>query len=137
VSTVNKKTELQPEGSDRLPSDTLHPIVYLGMVGVAAWVVVAAWGFFAYRGYIFLALAAVTWIVTVAVILSTTLALIARRDQRHGQVNSRFRDWAHGDFLLWEGRIKGSIAVTEIFVPLMAVAVGMTLFAIVRDVVVS
>jgi len=107
------------------------------MVGLAAWVVLAAWGFFADRGYIFLTLSVVTWLVTVAVVLTTTLARIGRRDPRRARAKPPFRDWAHGDFALWEGRMKGAVAATEIFVPLMAVAIGMTLFAIVRDVVVS
>jgi hypothetical protein len=134
---MSNRTDVQPEGSNRLLSDTLHPMVSRAMVGIAVWVVLAAWGFFADRGYIFLALAVVTWLVTVAVLLTTILARIGRRDPRRGQANSRFRDWAHGDFGLWEARIRGSVAATEIFVPLMAVAIGMTLFAIVRDLVVS
>jgi hypothetical protein len=137
VIAMNSETPHQAEESNRISSDTLHPAVYRAMVGLAAWVVLAAWGFFADRGYIFLALSVVTWLVTVAVVLSAIIARIGRRDPRRGQANLPFRDWAHGNFGLWEGRIKGSVAATEIFVPLLAVAIAMTLFAIVRDVVVS
>lgn len=126
-----------PEEPKRLSSDTLHPLVHKAMVGLAAWVVLAAWGFFADRGYIFLTLCVVTWLVIVAVVLPTTLARIGQRDPRRARANSRFRDWIHSDFALWEGRMKGSVAAIEIFIPLMAVVIGMTLFAIVRDVVVS
>jgi hypothetical protein len=134
---MNNETAHQPEESNRLLTDTLHPVVYRAMVGLAAWVVLAAWGFFADRGYIFLALSVVTWLVTVAAVLPAILAHIARRDPRHGQAHSPFRDWVHGDFALCDRRMKASVAVTEIFVPLLAVAIGMTLFAIIRDIVVS
>jgi hypothetical protein len=137
MSAMNNRPGVQPEGLNGPLSDTLHPTVFRAMVGIAAWVVLAAWGLFADRGRFFLVLAVVTWLVTVAVVLSTILARIGRRDRRRVQANSRFRDWADGDFGLWEGRIKGSVAATEIFIPLMAVAIGMTLFAIVRDFVVS
>jgi hypothetical protein len=128
---------LRPEAPNRLSSDTLHPLVYKVMPGLALWVVLAAWGFFADRGYIFLALSVVTWLVTVGVVLPTALAWIGRRDPRRGRQSASFRDWVHGDFALSEERIKGSLAATQIFLPLMAVAIGMTLFAIVRDIVVG
>jgi hypothetical protein len=134
---MSNETPNRPEESNRLLSDTLHPMVYGAMVGLAAWVVLAAWGFFADRGYIFLALAVVTLLVTVAVVLPAILAGIGWHDPRRGRANSPFRNWVHGDFALCERRIKCSVAVTEIFVPLLAVAIGMTLLAIVRDVVVS
>jgi hypothetical protein len=134
---MNNETDYQTDKSNRLLSDALHPLVYKVMPALALWVVIAAWGFFADSGYIFLALCVVTWLVTVAVVLPTALAWINRRDPRRGRQSAPLRDWAHGDFALWGERIKGSIAATEIFLPLMAVAVGMTLFAIVRDVVVG
>jgi hypothetical protein len=134
---MNNETAPLPEDPNRLSSDTLHPLLHKAMVGVAAWVVLAAWGFFADRGYIFLSLSVVTWLVTVAVVLPSILARIGRHDPRRTRAHSPFRDWARGDFALWEGRMRSSVAATEIFVPLMAVAIGMTLFAIVRDIVVS
>ena len=137
VIAMNNETDHQTEEPNRLPSDTLHPLVYKVMPGLALWVVLAAWGFFADRGYIFLALSVVTWLVTVGVVLPTALAWIGRRDPRRGRQSASFRDWFHGDFALSEERIKGSLAATQIFLPLMAVAIGMTLFAIVRDIVVG
>jgi hypothetical protein len=137
VIAMNNETDHQTEEPNRLSSDTLHPLVYKVMPGLALWVVLAAWGFFADRGYIFLALSVVTWLVTVGVVLPTALAWIGRRDPRRGRQSASFRDWVHGDFALSEERIKGSLAATQIFLPLMAVAIGMTLFAIVRDIVVG
>lgn len=98
VSAMSNKTALPAEGSDRLSSDTLHPLVYRAMVGIGVWVVLAAWGFFADPGYIFLALTVVTWLVTVAVVLSTVLARISRCHPRHGQTNSALRNWTRADF---------------------------------------
>jgi len=43
-------------------------------------------------------------------------------------------NWLRGDFEVATGRFKASFAMTEIFVPMAAVAIGLTLFAIVRDV---
>jgi len=108
VIAMNNETDHQTEEPNRLPSDTLHPLVYKVMPGLALWVV-----------------------------LPTALAWIGRRDPRRGRQSASFRDWVHGDFALSEERIKGSLAATQIFLPLMAVAIGMTLFAIVRDIVVG
>jgi hypothetical protein len=85
-----------------------------------------AWGFFADRGYSVLALCVVTWLVTVAMVLPSALARIGRRDSRWSRRNPPLRDWAHGDFALWREHIRGSVAATQIFLPLMAVAIGMT-----------
>lgn len=134
---MNSERHHHTEESNRLLSDTVHPLLYKVMPGLALWVVLAAWGFFADHGYIFLTLSVVTWLVTVAVVLPTVLARIGRRDPRQSSSNRPLRDWAQGDFALWGGRIKGSVAATQIFLPLMAVAIGMTLFAIVRDIVVG
>jgi hypothetical protein len=112
-------------------------MIYRGMIGLALWLVVAAWGFFADRSYIGLSLSVVTWLILVAVVLSSTLARIGRRDPRRARSSLPFRDWARSELGLWEGRIKGSAAITEIFVPLVAAVVGMTLLAIVRDIVAS
>jgi len=127
----------QPAKSDRQPPDAPHPLVYKGMIGLALWLVLAAWGFFTDQPRIVLSLAVVTWLVLVAVVLSSTLARIGRRDPRLARPTLSFREWARGEFELWEGRVKGSAAATEIFVPLVAAAVGMTLLAIVKDLVAS
>ncbi len=135
--SVSRSTEL-----NRLLSDGLHPLVYKAMVVLALWLVVSVWAFFTDHGYIGLSLSVVTWLVAVAVVLPSVLAAIGRKDparRRRQQLPTprSFHDWARGDFSLQEGQINGLVAAIEIFVPLMAVAIGMTLFAIVRDVVVS
>jgi hypothetical protein len=139
---MSNESVSQPAESNRLVSDGLHPLVYKAMVGLALWLVLSVWGFFTDRGYIVLSLSVVTWLVGVAVVLSSTLARIGRNNRGWGgrrrlSAPSPFHDWARGDFELSDERIKGSVVAIEIFVPLAAVAIGMTLFAIVRDVVVS
>jgi hypothetical protein len=71
------------------------------------------------------------------VVLPSVLARIGRRDSRWRRRNPSLRDWAHGDFALWEEHIRSSLAATQIFLPLIAVATAMTLFALVRDIVVT
>ena len=136
------ETISEPAESKGLSSDTLHPRVYKAMVILALWVVLSAWGFFTDRGYIVLTLSVVTWLCAVAVVLPSVLAAIgrsdaARRGEQQAGLPLSFREWARGDFAFWGGRIKGSLAAIEIFVPLAAVAIGMTLFALVRDFVVN
>jgi hypothetical protein len=135
--TVSELAE--PKGPS---SDALHPRVYKAMVVLALWLVLSAWGFFTDRGYIVLALSVVTWLCAVAVVLPSVLAAIgrgdaARRTEQRAGLPLTFRDWARGDFACSGGRIRGSLAAIEIFVPLAAVAIGMTLFALVREIVVS
>jgi hypothetical protein len=130
------------ESPNRAFSDALHPLLYKVMIGVAVWLVVAAWGFFTGSGHIRIMLAVVTWLVMFTVVLTVTLARIGRRHRARsdGEATANrtsFGDWARGDFGLWEGRTKASIAAIEIFLPLGAAATAMTLFAIVRAVVVG
>jgi hypothetical protein len=119
--------------SERSSTGILHPFVYKAMIGFAAWFVLAAWAFYAARGYIVLLLAVVTWLVGVVVAIPLIFARLGRRDNRRTRVKSSLRNWARGDFELLTGRVKASVAILEIFVPIAAVAIGLTLFAIVKD----
>jgi Na+/citrate or Na+/malate symporter len=128
--------------SSKSLSGALHPLLYKAMVGIALWLVVAAWGFLAGNGYILVMLSAVTWLVLFAVVLTSVLARFGRKRPSWAgseglAKRTSFRDWARGDVEISESRTKGSTAMIEIFVPLGAVAVGLTLFAIVRTVVVG
>ncbi len=132
----------QPGTTGRWSSSDLHPLVYKGMIGFALWFIIAVWGLFSGSGYILLTLGVVTWLLLLTVVLMSTLARIGRRRRRRtdDEVLARrtsFRDWAYGDFGLWGGRIKGWSAAVEVFVPLAAVVIGITLFGIIKDLVVS
>jgi hypothetical protein len=115
---------------NRLVSAQVHPLVYAGMVGLALWFAVSAWGF-ASDGYTDYLLVVVSGLVALAVALLLILSRVDQpADARPNRRNS-FRAWARGDLDTWQDRLKGSNAAIEILLPLAAVAVGMTLLGIV------
>jgi hypothetical protein len=129
---VAESTGGDDANSERSSTGALHPFVYKAMIGFAAWFVLAAWAFYAGRGYIALLLAVMTWLIGVVVALPSIFARFRRRDDRQARVKSSLGSWARGDFELLTGRVKASAAMLEIFVPIAAVAIGLTLFAIVK-----
>jgi hypothetical protein len=110
----------------------LHRSVYLALAVLAVWLVVSAWGF-AGTGYSDLALAVVSVFVFFAVAVPLTLARIWRngRPPGTGQDDQRFKDWASGGVDIWRGRLEGKEAASQVLLPIAAVALGMTAFAIV------
>jgi hypothetical protein len=125
--------------SNRPRSDRLHPLIYKAIVGLALWTILAAWGFFGDRGYTGLALAVVTGFFIVAMALPSLLWRTWRNNRRPalptlGEAPDTirpFRDWLFGDLETWQGRLKGWDAAVAILLPIAAVAIGMTAFAIV------
>jgi hypothetical protein len=132
---MNDDLRSEGEALPRPSTGTPHPFVYKALIGFALWFVLAAWGFGMRRGYIALALAVVTWLVGVAVALPSIFARFRRRDYRQARVTSSLRNWLRDDFEPATGRTRASLAMLEIFVPVAAAAIGLTLFAIVKDVV--
>jgi len=129
-----------PTQPDRYPSLAPHPLIRRTILLLAAGFVVAAWGFSTGRGYIRLAVCVVTALVAVAVILSTVLTRIgraSRRQEAEPTAATSFRDWASGQFGTCDGNIKASLAAIEILLPIAAAVVGLTAFAIIRDIVAS
>jgi hypothetical protein len=113
-------------------SPQVHPLVYAGIVGLALWFALAAWGF-AGDGYTDYLLVVVSGFVAVAVALPLILSRIGRADQpldTRPHRGSSFRAWAAGD-LDAAGPAQGQQRGNRILLPLAAVAFGMTLFAIV------
>ena len=103
------------------------------MIGLAALFVIGAWGF-AGSDYSGLALAAVTMLFLVAVILPLALFFGAgRRNTTRREMP--LREWMNGEFETSQDRVKGSNAMIEILLPLAAVAVGIAVFAIVLHLV--
>jgi hypothetical protein len=115
----------------------LHPMVYVALVGLVLWLVLAIWGF-GYDGQTDYLLAIVTGFLIIAVAIPATLALMA-----YSQGNSvdgensaprdtkSFRQWAAEDFETWQDRVKGRNAAIEVLLPMAAIAIGMTAFAII------
>ena len=115
----------------------LHPLVYVALVGLILWLVLAIWGF-ANDGQTDYLLAIVTGFLVIAVAIPSTLALMVYRQRNSGDSRSSanrdivsFRQWAAGDFDTWQDRVKGRNAAIEVLLPMAAIAIGMTAFAIV------
>ncbi|MFZ5789091.1 MAG: hypothetical protein ACOY3L_00180 [Pseudomonadota bacterium] len=125
--------------SNRPRSDRLHPLIYKVIVGLALWTILAAWGFFGDRGYTGLALAVVTGFFMIAMALPSLLWRTWRNNRasvspaQGGAPDAvrSFRDWLFGDVETWQGRLEGWDAAVAVLLPIAAVAIGMTAFAIV------
>jgi hypothetical protein len=129
----NHDQENRQQASKRVVS-VLHPAVYVALIGLTAWLVLAIWGF-GYDGQTDYLLAIVTGFLVIAVAIPSILALMVHR-QSHSDVpkssaKTSLREWMAGDFDTWQDRVKGRNAAVEILLPMAAIAIGMTAFAIV------
>lgn len=113
----------------------MHPVVYRAVVALAVLLVFSVWWGFAGPGYQGLVLMAVTLFVIVTVTLSLVLRHIARRrggtDDEPG-----LKRWLGGEFVSNSGREPTPEAALELLLPIVAVSVGMLIFAIVLRVAV-
>ena len=111
----------------------LHPTIYRSMLWLVLLLIVASWGFFVHGAYTGLALAVVSLFLLIAVAIPWRLRRIARL---HDGPNLRQREpgsigrWLARDFETWQYRLSGRDAAIAILLPIVAVALGMTLFAI-------
>jgi hypothetical protein len=94
----------------------------------------AIWGF-GYDGQTDYLLAIVTGFLVIAVAIPSTLALMVHRqsnsDEEMTSAKTSFREWMPGDFDTWQDRVRGRNAAVEVLLPMAAIAIGMTAFAIV------
>jgi hypothetical protein len=110
----------------------LHRSIYEVMVGLAAWLVFSVWLFFD-KGSTGLPLA----VVSIFVLISVMLPVVLWRIRRHNRAAAEpgdgesFPAWLSGEFETWPGRVGARDAALEILLPIAAVALGMTLFAVV------
>ena len=120
-------------GHNRPVTDHLHPRVYLAVVILGLWYVVAAWIGFGADADIGYLLAVVTglFFITIAIPCALWLAWRSGRELRSSPPRTAFRDWAAGDFKTWAGELKASSAAVQILLPIAAVAFGMTAFAVI------
>jgi hypothetical protein len=108
-------------------SDYLHPLVYKALVGLALWYVLAIWLGFGGYGYTDYLLVVVTGLFFFSVLLPAALWRIWRsHHDPHSSTRQSFRNWAAGDFNIWQDRTTGATAAIEILLPIAAVALGMT-----------
>jgi hypothetical protein len=121
---------------DRPVANDLHPVVYAALIGFVLWLIIAVWGF-ARDGLSDYLLVIVTGFIAIFVAIPATLLAMVRShpdpEREDGQPADResFRSWAAGDFDIWQDRVKGSNAAVEVLLPIAAIAIGMTAFAVV------
>lgn len=123
--------------SNRPRTGALHPFVYRIHAALLLWMVLAAWGFVGGKaGDLGLALAVVTGLVVVAILIPWTLWRIWRTGRAAGRAREpgvpSFREWLLGDLETWQAPLRGTDAAVEAILPLAAGAIGMTAFAIVK-----
>jgi hypothetical protein len=107
--------------------------MYWIIVGLAVWLVASVWGFAGSR-YAGLALTVVSLFIGLVVTLPLLLGLIAHRHRARGDhaEADTLGDWLGRDFEDHTGRMSGVDAAIQIILPLAAVAIGMTIFAVVH-----
>jgi hypothetical protein len=129
-NTVQENRRL---ASERVVRD-LHPAIYMALVGLTLWLGLAIWGF-GYDGQTDYLLAIVSGFLFIAVAIPSTLALMVHRqknsDERKSSGEPSFQEWMTGNFDTWQDRVKGRNAAVEVLLPMAAIAIGMTAFAIV------
>jgi len=130
----NHEQEYRQQGSRRV-TGSLHPAVYMALVGLTLWLGLAIWGF-GYDGQTDYLLAIVNGFLFIAVAIPATLALMAYRQRNSDERKSSggdasLREWMTRDFDTWQDRVKGRNAAVEVLLPMAAIAIGMTAFAIV------
>ena len=129
----NPVQENRQQASERVVRD-LHPAIYMALVGLTLWLGLAIWGF-GYDGQTDYLLAIVSGFLFIAVAIPSTLALMVHRqknsDERKSSGEASFKEWMTGNFDTWQDRVKGHNAAVEVLLPMAAIAIGMTAFAIV------
>jgi hypothetical protein len=121
------------DGRNRPVSKHLHPMVYEAIVGLALWYVLSVWLGFAGGSYTDYLLTVATSFVFGALALPLISWRVWRHNRRPGAVRENtesFSDWVLGDVDIGDGRVSGTTAIVEILLPIAAVALGMTAFAI-------
>jgi hypothetical protein len=129
----NTVQENRQQASERVVRD-LHPAIYMALVGLTLWLGLAIWGF-GYDGQTDYLLAIVSGFLFIAVAIPSTLALMVHRqknsDERKSSGEASFKEWMTGNFDTWQDRVRGRNAAVEVLLPMGAIAIGMTAFAIV------
>jgi hypothetical protein len=118
---------------NRQSSDQLHPWIYRTIVVLALILVLSAWGFFG-GGYSGLALSVVSAFIFIAVAIPVLLWRMWRKNSGRQTDRSRpmpFASWRSCDLEISEGRVKGVEAMVEVLLPIVAVAFGMAVLALV------
>jgi hypothetical protein len=115
--------------------DALHPAIYKALVGIALWLVLAAWIFFGTQGYYAtFTVAVVTGFFVVATAVPYVLWRVWRKTSPEGRADQSaipFSEWWHGEMETWQCRVEGWDAAVEVLLPLGIAAFGMTAIGLV------
>lgn len=123
-----------------LVSDRLHPLIYIVAASLLAWFVVAAWLLFDDVGYISLALAMISVLVFMFVMIPTALWRVSARRNVSADVirtpPQPLAAWLRGELVTWTGPERSLAAAIEILLPIVGITVAFTtigvLFALTR-----
>jgi FtsH-binding integral membrane protein len=122
---------MNSDPKNKVSTDRFPPSLYVVIVGLVAWMAVAAWSF-AGPGYAGFSLAVVTGFLMVAIAIPFVLWRVSRdKSGEQPKKGIGFSEWRSRPFETWQDRVKGSNAAVQIILPIAAAAVGMTAFAII------
>src|SRR5437588_12413556 len=115
----------------------LHPRVYTVLIVLTAWFAVAVWSFVG-AGLVDYLLVIVSGFIFVTMALILILSRVGRTDNPADQPPPfnpadkppPFREWARWDYETSAGRLPGAQAATQILLPIVAAAVGMTVIGL-------
>jgi len=124
----------QSDRHERPVTDELHPRIYLAIVGLTVWMVLSIWALFSGSGYVGLIFAVVTLFFLIALGLPALIWLTWRRNTEaaeQGPSAEALHVWMMREFSTWTGELSGRAAAMQILLPIVAVALGMTIFGLV------
>lgn len=115
---------------NRRASKNIHRRVHQIVLFLALWLIFALWGFGgpATTNYL---LSIVTGFIGLSIALPLLLSRVRRNDDSAARSWPRFGEWLTNEFETWQSRLKGWDALIEMALPLSAIALGMTAFAII------
>jgi hypothetical protein len=116
---------------------SLHPQIYVALVGFALWFALAVWGF-AGPGEVDYLLVIVSGFVCIVVALQLIMSRVPRADHAPAEDAADaqpLRRWLRATFATEQDQLTGTEAATLILLPIAAGAIGMTLFGIIFHVV--
>jgi hypothetical protein len=107
----------------------LHPRVYTVLIVLTAWFAVAVWSFVG-AGLVNYLLVIVSGFIFVTMALMLILSRVGRTDNPADKPPP-LREWARWDYETSAGRLPGAQAATQILLPIVAAAVGMTVIGLI------
>ena len=116
----------------RLVTSDLHPRVYAALIGLSLWFVVWVWSFFG-AGVTDYLLFIVSGFIGVVIALRLILSSVRRPTEIANSNTNQppsFHDWVRGDFATEHGPLSSADAAIIILLPIVAAAIGITIFGI-------